>query len=60
MQILQTMSTRCCIWNSFVFGLLVLHYTSVCKMKRPLMGPILIGFYFYAQNLQTMSQGCCM
>jgi len=29
-------------------------------MKRPLVGPILSGFYFYAQTLQTMSQGYCM
>jgi len=26
-------------------------------MKRPLVGPCLAGFYFYAQTLQTMSKG---
>jgi len=29
-------------------------------MKRPLVGPFLGGIYFYAQTLQTMSQGCCI
>jgi len=33
---------------------------SLGKKKRPLVGPFLEGFYFYAQTLQTMSQGCCM
>jgi len=38
----------------------VLPYICLCKMKRPLDGPILGGFYFYAQTLQTISQGCCI
>jgi len=38
----------------------VFPYISLCKMKRPLVGPYLGGFYFYVQTLQTMSQGCCM
>jgi len=29
-------------------------------MKRPLVMPFLGGFYFYAQTLQTMSEGFCM
>jgi len=29
-------------------------------MKRPLVGPFLGGFYFYAHVLQTMPQGCCI
>jgi len=33
---------------------------SLCKIKCPLVGPFLGGFYFYAQTLQTMSLGCCM
>jgi len=33
---------------------------SLCQIKRPLVGPILGGFYFYLQSLQTMSQGCCI
>jgi len=32
----------------------------ICKMKCPLVGPFLGRFYFYAQTLQTMYQGCCM
>jgi len=38
----------------------VFPYISLCKMKHPLVGPILGGFYFYMQRLQTMSKGCCM
>jgi len=41
-------------------GLHVFNCISLCKMKRSLVGPFLGGFYFYAQPLQTMSQGCCM
>jgi len=26
--------------------------------EAPLVGPFLGGFYFYTQNLQTLSQGC--
>jgi len=29
-------------------------------MKRPLGGPFLGRFYFYAHTLQTMSKGCCI
>jgi len=35
-------------------------YISLCKMKRPLVGPFLGGFYFYAQTLLIMSKGCCI
>jgi len=38
----------------------VFPYIILCKMKRPLVGPILGGFYFYVRSLQTMSQGCCI
>jgi len=38
----------------------VFPYISLCKMKHPLVGPFLGGFYFYVQTLQTMPQGCCM
>jgi len=41
-------------------GLHVFPYLSLCKMKCPLVVPILGRFYFYAQTLQTMSQGCCI
>jgi len=46
-------------WFTWKRGLPVFPYVSLCKMKRPLVGPFWGGFYFYAQNLQTMSQGCC-
>jgi len=62
------MSKECSIWNSFTFGLLVhkkkalnvFPYINLCKMNSPLVGPFLGGIYFYAQTLQTMSQGCCI
>jgi len=61
-------SQRCFLSNLVEIGLVVLEsehlnvfpYISLCKMKRPLVGPFLGGFYFYVQILQTMSQGCCM
>jgi len=51
----------------FVFGSLLhekfkctLPYISLCKIMFTLKEPLLAGFYFYVQNLQTMSQGCCL
>jgi len=47
-------------WFWRVSILNVFPYISLCNMKRPLVRPFLGGFYFYAQTLQTMPQGCCM
>jgi len=41
-------------------GLNIFPYTSLCQMEAPPSGPFVGGFYFYAQNLETMSQGWCM
>jgi len=35
-------------------------YITICKIKRPLVRPFLGRFNFYAQTLQTMTNGCCM
>jgi len=40
--------------------LIVFPYMSLCKMKRPLVGPFLGRFNFYAQSLQHISKGCCV
>jgi len=47
-------------WFWRVSILNVFPYTSLCKMKRPLVGPFLGEFYFNAQSLLTMSKGCCI
>jgi len=47
-------------WFSRVNVLNVFPYISLCKMKRPLVGPFFGRFYFHAQSLQTMSKGCCI
>jgi len=41
-------------------GFNVFSFLSLCKTKRPLVGPILSGFDLYAQSLKTMSKGCCI
>jgi len=47
-------------WFTRIRGLHVFPYISLCKLKCPLVGPFLGGFYFYVQTLQTMSQGSCL
>jgi len=47
-------------WFTRGRALNVFPYISLCKKKCPLVGPFLGGIYFYAQTLQTMSQGCCI
>jgi len=50
--------TSTCVFFSLQFSLHQIRQR--CKMKRPLVVPSLGEFYFYAQSLQTLSQGSCM
>jgi len=45
-------------WRVSVLNLFPYINLHVCKMKRPLVGTFLGGFYFYVQTLLTMSKGC--
>jgi len=63
----QTLSRGCCIWNSFVFGLLrrdlnVYSYIRLCtcKLKHPLKWFFFWQNLFWCTNLQSLSQGCFM